>query len=315
MKTNEPRILLVDDVNINLTAGVSFFELFGISAETATGGREAAEKARSTHYDIIFMDLYMPDIDGFEACKIIRSGGNTGVKIIALSADDDYNYAIKYLKLLRYGFDDFMPKPLTKTAIRDMLTKHLPPDKRDSLSQDDTELNFDNPEIMQHQLRRMLEKSLTVLKPPATNYKALKAELHALKGALAVVGEAELTKIAQTLETTLKIGDIDNFAAKLPAFIHALTELHKTLPAPPETNAKPRKPADQALLHEIAQDLITTIEQFNRQAALDTLSRAAEYTFDNCNAAADTVLAQVKTDLEEYDYESAIEKLMKLLED
>ncbi|MDR2375946.1 MAG: response regulator [Treponema sp.] len=119
------RVLVVDDIDINIEVAAFILSSFGITAETASGGHEAVEKARTNKYDIIFMDHMMPDMDGVEATKIIRSlgGYNATVPILALTANAVSGAREKFLS---GGFNGFLPKPMEPDALAESLLHWLP---------------------------------------------------------------------------------------------------------------------------------------------------------------------------------------------
>lgn len=86
----------------------------------ATGGRQALALCETHHYDILFLDLTMPDIDGLEVLKALKSKGIRS-KIFIISADTQQTS--KDLAL-RFGADDFIEKPIDTTKLRAALSKH-----------------------------------------------------------------------------------------------------------------------------------------------------------------------------------------------
>lgn len=72
------KILVVDDSPVDLQYLKSIVEAAGLQVITATNGREAYEKAKSGQPDLIFMDVVMDEVDGFEACRNISSDRTTG---------------------------------------------------------------------------------------------------------------------------------------------------------------------------------------------------------------------------------------------
>ena len=85
---------------------------------------EALDEVIAENYDIIFMDIQLPDMNGFELTATIRllERNNKRLPIVAVTANYLENMAQKCKEA---GFDDFMLKPLTVDAVRHMLEKHL----------------------------------------------------------------------------------------------------------------------------------------------------------------------------------------------
>ena len=116
------KILVVDDEQL-LVKGIKFnLENEGYQVETAFDGKKALELARNNNYDLIILDLMMPEIDGLECCMKIREFSN--VPIIMLTArGEDADKIIGF----ECGADDYITKPFNilelKARIRDMLRR------------------------------------------------------------------------------------------------------------------------------------------------------------------------------------------------
>ena len=121
------RILVVDDIDINLEVAEAILGAFEIIPDLASSGSQAIELAKSNQYNIIFMDHMMPEMDGLEATKHIRElgGWNDKVPIIALTANaiDGVNQMF-----LNSHMDDFLFKPINIASLNHCLRKWLPPE-------------------------------------------------------------------------------------------------------------------------------------------------------------------------------------------
>ena len=107
------RILVVDDEKV-MVKGIRFnLENEGYEVDVGYNGREAVDKARATDYDLIILDLMMPELDGLEACMEIRAFSM--VPIIMLTARSQDND-----KLLgfEYGADDYITKPFNILEVK-----------------------------------------------------------------------------------------------------------------------------------------------------------------------------------------------------
>jgi CheY-like chemotaxis protein len=106
------RALVVDDEPMNLIVATGLFKEYKMIIDTADSGMEALDKFDRNEYDVIFMDHMMPQMDGVEAMKRIRSAAERDgkkVAIVALTAN-----AVSGAKemFLREGFDGFISKPI-----------------------------------------------------------------------------------------------------------------------------------------------------------------------------------------------------------
>lgn len=102
------QILIVDDSATNIELIKAYFESIECEGEFATNGQEAIEMIKKKRYDICFMDLQMPVMNGFAATQIIRQDISRDLPIIALTAADA---AEDKEKCKEVGFDDFLSKP------------------------------------------------------------------------------------------------------------------------------------------------------------------------------------------------------------
>ncbi len=115
------RVLVIDDLKTNCeVAKLTIEKFFKAKVDTALSAQEGLELVKKNFYDVIFLDIKMPEIDGFQAVKMMRE---MGVKspIIALSADA---FKTTIEKALTSGFDDYLTKPFTKEGLRTVLEKY-----------------------------------------------------------------------------------------------------------------------------------------------------------------------------------------------
>ena len=119
------RVLVVDDIDINLLVASAMLEDYGISAVQATGGREAVDLVATQPFDLVFMDHMMPDMDGVEATQAIRAlaGEAAAVPIVALTANAMLGAQNRYLQS---GFNAFIAKPIDPHLLASCLLKWLP---------------------------------------------------------------------------------------------------------------------------------------------------------------------------------------------
>jgi signal transduction histidine kinase/CheY-like chemotaxis protein len=120
------RVLVVDDVGINQTIVKALLEKFDCSVNTAANGREALHLLQARPYDLVFMDCQMPEMDGYEATRLIRGtlpAPLSQVPVIAMTA-----HAMKgdAEKCLEAGMSDYMSKPIRLMELEAILRKWQP---------------------------------------------------------------------------------------------------------------------------------------------------------------------------------------------
>lgn len=119
------RILVVDDNPTNRLVATKMLKDFDIQTDTACDGTEAVTAAGRFNYDLILMDVRMPEMDGIQATRIIRSrGGHRGkVPIIAFTANA---FMEDITSCREVGMDDFIVKPARKKAMVEAILRVLP---------------------------------------------------------------------------------------------------------------------------------------------------------------------------------------------
>jgi signal transduction histidine kinase/CheY-like chemotaxis protein len=113
------RVLLVEDNPINALLARSLLEREGCAVDRAASGREALKAAETQAYDLILMDLRMPDLDGISATRTLRTNG-VRTPIIALTADA---FEEDRRACLAAGMDDFLAKPLAQGSLQAALRR------------------------------------------------------------------------------------------------------------------------------------------------------------------------------------------------
>jgi len=117
------RALIVDDDAMNRMLGEIILEGFNMEVTLASDGREAMEQAKKDSFDVILLDIHMPDVSGVDVAKYIRAElDNQHVKILAVTADMVREELEQYL---REGIDDYMIKPYREINMFNKLCKVL----------------------------------------------------------------------------------------------------------------------------------------------------------------------------------------------
>lgn len=117
-------VLMIEDVKIAQVAAFNLFKELHYQLHIVTNGVKALEQVLVKHYDIIFVDLQLPDINGFELAKTIRNIERRfpRVPLIAVTANSEQELRTKSKNA---GFDDYLLKPLTIESVRHVMFKHL----------------------------------------------------------------------------------------------------------------------------------------------------------------------------------------------
>lgn len=125
----EANILIVDDTRINLKVAQALFRPLCVKVDLANDGYEAINKTRKNKYDIIFMDYYMPGLDGVQTTQKIRGmtdNQNIKTPIVALTADIMTD---NKKELFHQGMDDYLSKPIILEQAYQIFRRWLPKEK------------------------------------------------------------------------------------------------------------------------------------------------------------------------------------------
>ncbi|MFN3344799.1 MAG: PAS domain S-box protein [Chloroherpetonaceae bacterium] len=216
-------ILLAEDHLVNQKLMIAMLGKLGYTPDLANNGVEVLEKLKSKHYDIILMDIQMPEMDGVEAAEriIAEYPPESRPKIIAVTAHALKGDREKYLAL---GIDDYLSKPVSIDAVRGMLEKwsgdaFTSEKSHVLLSQQfsDALLNLETIEMLRqlgnatestmlHELINLFVRNASVQlrqlesAVKTKDYKSLKEVAHGLKGACMNVGAARMSSICIAIE-------------------------------------------------------------------------------------------------------------------
>jgi len=249
-------ILVAEDVKSNQMLMKILLEKMGLKTAFADNGAEAVDKAKGQSFDLIFMDIHMPQMDGYEATRTLR---NNGIKtpIVALTANAMEG---DEKKCLDAGCDAYLPKPIIYAKLVAMLSKFL--GKADSpqvtklveTNNNTTQTDYadDNEviinwaavvavgldeqiinELMPTYLvsnKEHLQKLISAVK--AANATDIVSHAHAIKGAGRNLGVIQLSKAALQLETMARQGDLSKAEELLKSIIFEFDRLEKFVSQP-----------------------------------------------------------------------------------
>lgn len=120
------KILIIEDNEINRKLMLEILNGYGYKTAVAFNGEEAVSILKQEIFDLIFMDLQMPVLDGFKTTELIRRELMLKTPIIALTA---HTILKEKDKCLSYGMNDYLSKPFKETELMEVIEKHLKTDK------------------------------------------------------------------------------------------------------------------------------------------------------------------------------------------
>jgi len=231
--TQTIKILVAEDYDINRMLIESLFEKHpNIAYEFAYDGEEAVEKATTAHYDMILMDVNMPNMNGLDATKIIREKLTYHIPIIALTAN-----AIKGDKerFLQAGMDDYMSKPIKVTKFNEMILKYAP-SKNNTEEEKDRKQEKGREQNKEYDFTKLLQKNKTnlgldeavVIKLLNAFTQSTQQSLKELKEAFQAKNEEKILNIAHKIKgasATLSLNKISTLMEEIENNIHNNIEI------------------------------------------------------------------------------------------
>ena len=114
------KILIIEDEEAIADLERDYLELSGFEVEIANRGDTGLDKAMKEEYDLIILDLMLPEVDGFDICRQIREEKNTPIIMVSAKKDD-----IDKIRGLGLGADDYMTKPFSPSELVARVKAHL----------------------------------------------------------------------------------------------------------------------------------------------------------------------------------------------
>jgi len=245
------KALVVDDFLPNLNAAAGMLRKYKIQADCASSGQEAIDRIKrmEPRYNIIFMDHLMPDMDGIETTRQIRSLGTEyakNVQIVALTANTATGNEQIFLD---NGFMAVIPKPISVAKL-DIFIKNWIFNKakigNDSVAAEKKEkdMKIDIPGVYEEKVMELYDGDMDIYLPVLRSYVSVIPEaldkmshvtaenlseyvvqVHGIKSTSDSIGAEEARKMALDLEAMAKAGDLAGVLAKNGALLQYLKDL------------------------------------------------------------------------------------------
>jgi CheY-like chemotaxis protein len=260
---------------------------YGLSVETAASGYEAIDKVKGgASYDIVFMDHFMPGMDGIEAAKIMRDLGYAH-PIIALTANALAGQAEMFLS---NGFDGFISKPIDIRQLNTTLVKLIrdkyPPEVVEAAVRLKAGVKSrlegeDDPHRLDSKLAEVFirdaEKAIAALETIIANkfrrvddMHMFVINVHAMKSALANIGEPDLSESALNLENAGRENNMREITGKVLIFLSELKALLEKL-RPQEDDEVEMDVTDMAFLRERLLAVQTACANYDKKAVKEAM--------------------------------------------
>ncbi|OEE95705.1 ATP-binding protein, partial [Vibrio crassostreae] len=340
------RVLLVEDNELNQDLALAFFSRSKLNADLAENGKEALELAKNNDYEIIFMDLQMPIMDGFEATRLIREF-DIDVPIIAMSANV---FADAKQRAREAGVTDFLDKPIVIDKAMSLITRYIVPEvlvegrtHSDAIQTGDSDesaelhsdthikppvfsqsrfeqLTYHDVKLQAKMLDRFCQGSPDIMSDAFDNlvqgdWETLERNLHTLKSMAASIGGLRLAELLSDLESKAHNKACDE--ADLKQGELGLIELIKAVEISFDVsgvggfNTTSTEEADASLADTSDSPSITSEQHAQLLSLLDAYDNdATQYVTELlAQYPHSVVLKDVRSALDNYDFERAKEGL------
>jgi len=238
------RILLVEDSPTNQMVATAFLKGAGCQVDVAANGLEAIEAARTLPYDLVLMDIAMPEMDGLTATRALRAlpppaGTLPIVAMTANAMEGDRE------RCLAAGMNDHVAKPVDRTRLLDTVARWLPaepavppappiaggdaldPAVLDQLAEDlDAEML---PDVIRQFVEETQARAARIAAPGAS-LTQLEQEAHTLKSTAGTFGAKLLSAAARELERACRegaAGEADALRRRVPALVQEMAEAYR----------------------------------------------------------------------------------------
>ena len=247
-------VLVVDDSPVNLKVVSAFLQPYEMTVFTAENGEEAINTVKNHHIDLIFMDHIMPPPDGIETTKRIRALDDPyfrSIPIIAFTANTQSDMKQVFLDS---GMDDYLSKPVELSALNAAVKKWLPPELiiqsrkpleipvsdlpervYDGLNPRQGILNIGgNKEAYNEILETFMNdyrqvRDITDDAVYTRNLQRYAIQVHAVKGAAANIGAADLSEFARQLESAARSGETALVTERTPVLFELYEKVNRSI--------------------------------------------------------------------------------------
>lgn len=330
------KVLLVEDNDINRQVARELLEQAGMATHIAVNGLEALDAVLSYSYDLVFMDIQMPEMDGLEAARRIRGYEQlAGLPILAMTA---HAMAGDREKSINAGMNDYITKPLDPAELLKALTKWIKPGIRETApavaaaSEPQAEIPEFNHIITTQGLQRVNGNRnlyIKLLKDFYCDYGTSLADIvksieeddlenaaiavHTIKGVSGNLGAESLYDAASNLEEAVRQEQVDKIRRLLPAFEQSFSEVMDELaPLQPEEAFEctfSTLEFDPVAARQLANRLKTLLEEGDSEAEDLVPELRAVFMVPGEGAEVGALISQI----ENFDFDDALETLEKLI--
>lgn len=314
----DAQILVVDDNSVNRKVFISLLEDTGVHVDEASSGLECIDMAEKKHYDAIFLDHMMPDLDGIETLQRLKNSDafakiNGNTPVVALTANAITGAREMYLES---GFSSYLSKPIKpvhlETMLYDMIddTKLLAAEQKPVRIDASLKSIYDNIDDLEYEYAMMHMKNEKILGATLLQYRKLqkselerlelfyskifdtsldisealdsyRVQIHSMKNSAYMIGALFIGTIAKTLEYSARDHQVDTISALHSVFVKQWISLGNALEEyyPNQENTN-KQHFDATQLSMLLNTLEDVMMSFDMDKADELVGKLKSYTYD-----------------------------------
>lgn len=299
------KILVVDDNAVNLKVASGIFGKYGIDIAVATCGKDSLRKIESEKYDLILMDMVMPDMSGNDVLNLIRQKEERYYKevpIVALTAQNGANVREEMLEL---GFQEYLTKPIRRRYLEKCLLEFLPEELIEKVKVEDKKGEEESKGKQKAAAEKQEESGLNIEKGllnigfnrdayaailntyyseglkyldilpqllEAGNMQLFTTNVHGIKSSSASIGAMEVSGLFKELEFAGKEGKADEINQKFTGYMEKFKEILDIVKEYLISNGKMKEAVTEDNLEEKEVEELTVEMLTDLKAELDRMN-------------------------------------------
>jgi len=307
----DAKVLVVDDLDVNLKVFMQIATRWGIQPDVAESGAKAIEMAKEKEYHLIFLDLMMPEMDGVETAIELQKFTDTPLILLTADASDETRR-----KSMEAGFADYMQKPIENARLEANLEKFIPKEYRVAVNKSaavtesvqNEEILLAHRSILETVVAELQQLYLHLPEYQKNDMTMFRIKVHGIKGFTRQINRFSISRQAEIMEMAAKtdnqrfiLENMDDFLLEIKETIEEITEELVTLP-------KREVKQSKETVDELFVKLKAAFDDFDLRAAEGCV---AQLQTRELSAEEQALAEQCAQACEDIDYEAGSELLKK----
>lgn len=304
----EAKLLVVDDCDMNRKVFRSLLKQTQVQITDVSSGMACLEKVRENHYDMIFLDHMMPEMDGMDTLrqlKIMEDNLCKNTPIIMLTANAITGAKEEYLKK---GFDDFLSKPVIPEKLERMIQKYLPKEFLKEVTEEESRVETEDSELpdisgINWEYAKTHIPDYAILKQTAKDFyvstdmemevlqkfynlidqeeylEQYRIRIHALKSSAAMIGATILSSLANLLEKACNENNLKKIGTLHPIMLEELQKCKESMSVLKEDTLGKEEIIDATQILSLLDRLQNSLEEYDYDSADELMEEFEKFSY------------------------------------